>query len=92
MTEHLRAYNSVWQVRGDSWCRLEEAADRLTRPTTAGAQGQVREICQELLAQLSRWSRTGPTRARRSSPGCSDCSPPAATTSSRRRCRGSTAR
>ena len=36
MTEHLRAYNSLWQVRSDSWCRLEEAADRLTRPTTTG--------------------------------------------------------
>ena len=36
MTEHLRAYNSLWHVRSDSWCRLEEAADRLTRPTTVG--------------------------------------------------------
>ena len=29
MTEHLRAYNSLWQVRSDSWCRLEEAAAQL---------------------------------------------------------------
>lgn len=36
MTEHLCAYNSLWQVRSDSWCRLEEAADRLTLPTTTG--------------------------------------------------------
>lgn len=54
MTEHLRAYNSLWQVRSDSWCRLEEAADRLTRPTTTG---QLREkyvdTCRELLERLS---------------------------------------
>ncbi|WP_019927828.1 aminotransferase class I/II-fold pyridoxal phosphate-dependent enzyme [Nocardia sp. BMG111209] len=54
MTEHLRAYNSLWQVRSDSWCRLEEAADRLTRPTTTG---ELREkqaaACRELLAELS---------------------------------------
>ncbi len=52
MTEHLRAYNSLWQVRSDSWCRLEEAADRLTRPTTAGAlKEKCVSACQELLAQ-----------------------------------------
>ena len=54
MTEHLRAYNSLWQVRSDSWCRLEEAADRLIRPTTAGAlKEKWVSNCQELLAQLS---------------------------------------
>ncbi|BBZ50257.1 aminotransferase class I/II-fold pyridoxal phosphate-dependent enzyme [Mycobacterium heidelbergense] len=54
MTEHLRAYNSLWQVRNDSWCRLEEAADRLTRPTTAGAlKEQCLSTCRELLARLS---------------------------------------
>ena len=37
MSDNSRAYNSVWQLRGDAWCRLEEAADRLTRPTTNGA-------------------------------------------------------
>ena len=53
MPEHLRAYNSLWQVRSDSWCRLEEAADRLTRPTTAGAlKEKCTSDCQELLAQL----------------------------------------
>jgi arginine decarboxylase len=54
MTEHLRAYNSLWQVRSDSWCRLEEAADRLTRPDTAG---ELKETCiatcRDLLARLS---------------------------------------
>jgi len=54
MTEHLRAYNSLWQVRSDSWCRLEEAADRLTRPTTTGAlKEKFAKACQELLARLS---------------------------------------
>ncbi|HWF70207.1 MAG TPA: ornithine decarboxylase, partial [Mycobacterium sp.] len=54
MTEHLRAYNSLWQVRSDSWCRLEEAADRLTRPDTEGAlKEKCVAACQELLARLS---------------------------------------
>src|SRR6201988_1856782 len=54
MTEHLRAYNSLWQGRRDSWCRLEEAADRLTRPTTAGAyKDKWASACQELLTRLS---------------------------------------
>src|SRR5271163_756702 len=54
MTEHLRAYNSLWQVRSDSWCRLEEAADRLTRPDTAGKlKESCAGTCQELLARLS---------------------------------------
>ncbi|MDT5141522.1 MAG: hypothetical protein QOI79_854, partial [Mycobacterium sp.] len=54
MTEHLRAYNSLWQVRSDSWCRLEEAADRLTRPDTAGKlKEKCVASCQELLGRLS---------------------------------------
>jgi arginine decarboxylase len=54
MTEHLRAYNSLWQVRSDSWCRLEEAADRLTRPTTTGEYKEKwANVCQELLTRLS---------------------------------------
>lgn len=54
MTDNSRAYNSVWQLRGDAWCRLEEAADRLTKPTTSG---ELREeyvaICKDLLATLT---------------------------------------
>ncbi|MFI5781618.1 aminotransferase class I/II-fold pyridoxal phosphate-dependent enzyme [Nocardia sp. NPDC051570] len=54
MTEHLRAYNSLWQVRSDSWCRLEEASDRLTRPTTIGeSKEKWAGACQELLGRLS---------------------------------------
>ncbi|MDT5091831.1 MAG: hypothetical protein QOH60_1194 [Mycobacterium sp.] len=54
MPETSQAYNSVWQLRGDAWCRLEEAADRLTRTTTTG---ELKEryigICGELLASLT---------------------------------------
>jgi arginine decarboxylase len=54
MTEHLRAYNSLWQVRSDSWCRLEESADRLTRRDTGGAlKEKCIRSCQDLLARLS---------------------------------------
>src|ERR1700684_310819 len=54
MTEHLRAYNSLWQVRSDSWGRLEEAADRLKRPDTAGKMKEkCLASCKELLGRLS---------------------------------------
>jgi arginine decarboxylase len=54
MVDNSRAYNSVWQLRGDSWCRLEEAADRLTRTTTVGdLKDQYIQICRELLATLT---------------------------------------
>jgi arginine decarboxylase len=54
MTEHLRAYNSLWQVRSDSWCRLEEVADRLVRPTTAGeVKDNCVNACQDQLTRLS---------------------------------------
>ena len=36
VSDNSRAYNSVWQLRTDAWCRLEEASDRLTKPTTNG--------------------------------------------------------
>ena len=54
MADNSHAYNSVWQLRGDSWCRLEEAADRLTRTTTTGAlKDQYIAICKNLLNQLT---------------------------------------
>ena len=93
MTEHLRAYNSLWQVRGDSWCRLEEAADRLTRPTTTGGlREKYLDTCRELLERLSTlepyWAYPdGPNS--RASQGFSHR---ATTTSSRKRWCGSTAR
>jgi arginine decarboxylase len=54
MADNSRAYNSVWQLRGDAWCRLEEAADRLTRTTTTGElKDQYTLICRDLLATLT---------------------------------------
>ena len=54
MADNARAYNSVWQLRGDSWCRLEEAAERLTRPSCTG---ELKEhyvaVCGDLLAELT---------------------------------------
>lgn len=52
--DNSRAYNSVWQFRGDAWCRLEEAADRLTRPsTTGGLKDEYVAICHDLLTKLT---------------------------------------
>jgi hypothetical protein len=93
MVENSRAYNSLWQVRGDAWCRLEEAADRLTRPTTTGAlKEKYIGFCNELLTRLTPLEPYWAFPARYSSRGSSDSSPQAAMTSSRTRRRGSTAR
>ncbi|MBI3228312.1 MAG: aminotransferase class I/II-fold pyridoxal phosphate-dependent enzyme [Mycolicibacterium cosmeticum] len=52
--DNSRAYNSVWQFRSDAWCRLEEAADRLTRPsTTGGLKDEYVGICHDLLTKLT---------------------------------------
>jgi arginine decarboxylase len=54
MADSSRAYNSVWQLRGDSWCRLEEAADRLTRPSCTGElKEQYVAVCRDLLIRLT---------------------------------------
>ena len=54
MADNSRAYNSVWQLRGDSWCRLEEAADRLTRRSCTGKlKEQYVAVCSDLLAKLT---------------------------------------
>ena len=54
MADNSQAYNSVWQLRGDSWCRLEEAADRLNRPTTTGKlKEKYVDICRDLLIKLT---------------------------------------
>jgi arginine decarboxylase len=54
MVDNSHAYNSVWQLRSDAWCRLEEAADRLNRPTTTGKlKEKYIGICTGLLAQLA---------------------------------------
>ncbi|HME50564.1 ornithine decarboxylase [Mycobacterium sp.] len=54
MAEGSHAYNSVWQLRGDAWCRLEEAADRLTRSTTTGKlKERYVAVCSDLLTRLT---------------------------------------
>jgi arginine decarboxylase len=53
MVDKSRAYNSVWQLRADAWCRLEEAAERLSRPTTSGQSEQYAAVVTDLLAQLT---------------------------------------
>lgn len=54
VADDSHAYNSVWQLRGDSWCRLEEAADRLTRTsTTSELKEQYAALCGDLLATLA---------------------------------------
>ncbi|MFT4088231.1 MAG: ornithine decarboxylase [Gordonia sp. (in: high G+C Gram-positive bacteria)] len=60
------AYNSVWQMRSDTWCRLEEAAHSLAQ----SAAGPEREWCVSDVADLLRlltplepyWAYPGPQR------------------------------
>lgn len=48
------AYNSVWQFRADTWCRLEDAAGHLARLAAAGtATEKYQTICAELLGRLA---------------------------------------
>jgi arginine decarboxylase len=54
MSDKWHAYNSVWQLRADAWCRLEEAAERLNRSTTTGANKErYAAMVRDLLAQLT---------------------------------------
>ncbi len=47
-------YNSVWQLRADSWCRLEDAADKLARLSAAGRPTDGHHgICEGLLDHLA---------------------------------------
>lgn len=47
-------YNSVWQLRADSWCRLEDAADKLARLSAAGRPTDGHHgICEGLLDDLA---------------------------------------
>lgn len=49
-----RVYNSVWQLRADTWCRLEDAAGQLARLAAAGRSiDKHQAICLESLADLS---------------------------------------
>ena len=48
------AYNSVWQLRADTWCRLEDAAGRLARHAAAGNSTETYQAtCSDLLTRLS---------------------------------------
>jgi arginine decarboxylase len=54
MVDRSHAYNTVWQLRADAWCRLEEAAERLSRPTASGrGSEQYAALVTDLLAQLT---------------------------------------
>jgi hypothetical protein len=67
-------------LRSDAWCRLEEAADPLTRPTT---NGELREeyvaICRELLTTLTplepQWAYPGSPQSARVQPDFSSFHP-----------------
>ena len=52
MADTSHAYNTVWQLRADAWCRLEEAAERLSWPTTSGqGKEQYAGVVTDLLAR-----------------------------------------
>jgi arginine decarboxylase len=53
MADTSHAYNTVWQLRADAWCRLEEAADRLSRPTTPELKDRYVGIVGDLLTVLT---------------------------------------
>ena len=54
MSDNSRAYNSVWQLRGDSWCRLDEASDKLSRCTTnSDLKDEYISTCRDLLEILT---------------------------------------
>jgi arginine decarboxylase len=53
MADTAHAYNTVWQLRADAWCRLEEAADRLSRPTTPELKERYVGIVGDLLTVLT---------------------------------------
>ncbi|GJF08910.1 decarboxylase [Mycolicibacterium cyprinidarum] len=54
MADRSRAYNSVWQLRADAWCSLEDAAEQLTRRIAAGEPSDKHHaICEDLLARLT---------------------------------------
>ncbi len=49
-----KSYNSVWQLRADAWCRLEDAAGQLARLAGAGRPADEHHtVCAELLSDLS---------------------------------------
>ena len=54
MADRSHAYNALWQVRADAWCRLEEAAAGLSGPTTpAKAKERYAAKAGDLLTRLT---------------------------------------
>ncbi len=54
MAERSHAYNALWQVRADAWCRLEAAAAGLSSPTTpAKAKERYAAKAGDLLTRLT---------------------------------------
>ncbi len=53
MADTSHAYNTVWQLRSDAWCRLEEAADRLSRPVTPELKERYVGMVSDLLTALT---------------------------------------
>jgi arginine decarboxylase len=54
MANSSHAYNALWQVRADAWCRLREAAAGLSRPTTpAQAKERYAAKAADLLTRLT---------------------------------------
>ena len=65
MESRYHAYNSVWQMRADAWCRLEDAAGQLARLAASGKPTDARQAtCADVLAQLipvePYWAFPGP--------------------------------
>ncbi len=63
-TTHGNAYNTVWQMRADAWCRLEEAATGLDLPESPEFKDEYVKVVAELLAELAPvepyWAYPGP--------------------------------
>lgn len=82
MADTSHAYNTVWQLRADAWCRLEEAADRLSRPTTPELKERYVGIVGDLLTVLTPlepyWAYPGSPQFARMPPGPTsrNCCPP----------------
>jgi arginine decarboxylase len=53
MAEKSHAYNTVWQLRADAWCQLDDAADRLSKTSDATHAERWSAVVTRLLARLA---------------------------------------
>lgn len=54
MAATARVYNSVWQLRADTWCRLEDAAGQIARLAAIGRPtDEYQQTCRSLLSRLA---------------------------------------